>query len=89
MTLGGFRGSGSTRTARLLSVQELWVFRIPLSFAFLTVLGWGVVGVWWAVAVSFVASALTTGAWFLRGTWTDGIVDPEDLDAPGEMDVAD
>jgi putative MATE family efflux protein len=71
VTLGGFRGSGSTRTAMLLSVQELWVFRIPLAFVFLTVLGWGVVGVWWAVAVSFVASALTTGAWFLRGTWTE------------------
>jgi putative MATE family efflux protein len=71
VTLGGFRGSGSTRTAMLLSVQELWVFRIPLAFVFLRVLGWGVVGVWWAVAVSFVASALTTGAWFLRGTWTE------------------
>jgi len=42
-----------------------------------------------ADAVSFVASALTTGAWFLRGTWTDNVVDPEDVDAPGDVDVAD
>ncbi|QLD85791.1 MATE family efflux transporter [Natronomonas halophila] len=89
ITLGGFRGSGSTRTAMLLSVQELWVFRIPLSFAFITVLGWGVIGVWYAVAISFVISALTTGAWFLRGTWTDNVVDPEDVDAPGDIEVAD
>lgn len=89
VTLGGFRGSGSTRTAMLLSVQELWLFRIPLSFVFLTYLGWGVVGVWWAVAASFVASAVTTGAWFLRGTWTDNVVDPEDVDAPGDVEVAD
>ena len=89
VTLGGFRGSGSTRTAMLLSVQELWVFRIPLSFLALSVLGWGVVGVWYAVAASFVASALTTGVWFLRGTWTDNVVDPEDVDAPGDVEVAD
>jgi Na+-driven multidrug efflux pump len=89
ITLGGFRGSGSTRTAMLLSVQELWVFRIPLSLAVITVLGWGVVGVWYAVAASFVISALTTGAWFLRGTWTDNVVDPEDVDAPGDIEVAD
>ncbi|WP_336136555.1 MATE family efflux transporter [Natronomonas amylolytica] len=89
ITLGGFRGSGSTRTAMLLSVQELWVFRIPLSFVFITVLGWGVIGVWYAVAFSFVVSALTTGAWFLRGDWTDNVVDPEDVDAPGDIEVAD
>ena len=89
VVLGGFRGSGSTRAAMLLSVQELWLFRIPLAFAFLTVLGWGVVGVWYAVAISFVASALTTGAWFLRGTWTDSVVDPDDIEAPGGLEVAD
>ena len=76
VVLGGFRGSGSTRTAMLLSVQELWLFRIPLAFVFLTYLGLGVIGVWYAVAISFVASAITTVAWFLRGTWTDRVVDP-------------
>ncbi len=88
--LGGFRGSGSTRTAMVFSVQELWLFRIPLSFVFLAFLGLGVIGVWYAVAISFVASALTTGAWFLRGTWTDNVIDDERAgDAPGEVEVAD
>ena len=62
----------------VLSVQELWLFRIPLAFVFLTYLGLGVIGVWYAVAISFVASAITTVAWFLRGTWTDRVVDPGD-----------
>jgi len=35
----------------------------------------GVIGVWYAMAFSYVASAVTTGLWFLRGTWTDNEVD--------------
>ncbi|WP_247731467.1 MATE family efflux transporter [Halovivax limisalsi] len=75
--LGGLRGSGSTTAAMVLSVQELWVWRIPI--ALVAVLGFemGVVGVWYAVAVSFVASAIVTGVWVLRGTWTEGVVERE------------
>jgi hypothetical protein len=36
-----------------------------------------------------VASALTTGAWFLRGTWADSVVDPDGVEAPGGIEVAD
>ncbi|MFP4590976.1 MAG: MATE family efflux transporter [Halobacteriales archaeon] len=72
--LGAIRGSGSTRAAMLLSIQELWVWRLPLSVVLLAVVGLGIVGVWYAVAVSFVASAVITAVWFHRGTWTDSIV---------------
>lgn len=78
VTLGGFRGSGNTRTAMVFSIQELWIYRIPLAYVLLTYVGMGVVGVWYAMAVSYVLSALTTAGWFLRGTWTD----PEVDDAP-------
>ncbi|WP_256393597.1 MATE family efflux transporter [Natronoarchaeum rubrum] len=77
VVLGGFRGSGSTRTAMLLSIQELWIYRIPLAYLLLVYTDLGVVGVWYAMAFSYVASALTTGGWFLRGTWTDNEVDEE------------
>ena len=75
MMLGGIRGSGSTRAAMLLSIQELWVFRIPIAFVLLGPFEMGVIGVWYAVAVSYVASALVTAAWFLRGTWTDSVIE--------------
>ena len=87
--LGGFRGSGSTRTAMVFSIQELWLFRIPLGFAFITYLSLGVIGVWYAVAISFVVSAITTGLWFLRGTWTDNVVDPDEVGGSGGVEVAD
>jgi len=72
--LGGIRGSGSTRAAMALSTTELWLFRIPISFVLLAVVGMGVVGVWYAVAISYVGAAIITVAWFLRGTWTENVV---------------
>jgi Na+-driven multidrug efflux pump len=34
-----------------------------------------VTGIWYAIAFSNVASAVVAGLWFLRGTWTEGVVD--------------
>lgn len=85
IVLGGFRGSGSTRLAMVFSIQELWVFRIPTAYVLLSVVGLGVTGVWYAVAFSYVAAAVVTGGWFLRGTWTDSAIDDaEPRVAPGD-----
>ncbi len=75
VTLGAIRGSGSTRAAMMLSVQELWFWRLPLAFILLVIVGMDITGVWYAVAISYVAAAIITIAWFMRGTWTDSIVD--------------
>jgi putative MATE family efflux protein len=77
ITLAGFRGSGSTRLAMLFSIQELWLLRIPVAYVLLAVMGMGVIGVWWAIAASFLVSAATTGLWFLRGTWAESVVDED------------
>lgn len=77
MMLGGIRGSGSTTPAMILSATELWVFRIPISILLLVGLGYGVEGVWYAVAISYVGAAVVTAAWFLRGTWTENVLDDE------------
>ena len=78
IVLGGIRGSGSTRAAMVLSASELWVFRIPISYVLLVPVGMGIEGVWYAVAISYVGAALITGAWFLRGTWTENVIDGDD-----------
>ena len=81
--LGGLRGSGSTRAAMVLSVQELWLWRIPIALVAVLGLNMGVIGVWWAVAISYVASAIITGVWFMRGTWTENVLeDSEEVHAP-------
>ncbi|MGZ0747606.1 MATE family efflux transporter [Haloparvum sp. AD34] len=75
--LGTFRGAGSTRTAMIFSIQELWLFRIPVAFVLLAVLGMGITGVWYAYIVSYVGSALTTIWWFRRGEWTNNVVEDD------------
>ncbi|SEH13069.1 putative efflux protein, MATE family [Natronorubrum sediminis] len=83
--LGGIRGSGSTRAAMVLSVQELWLWRIPIAAVAVVTLGMGVVGVWYAVAISYVVSTITTAVWFRRGTWTDDVVtDESPTPTPGD-----
>ncbi|MFC4357484.1 MATE family efflux transporter [Halobium salinum] len=72
---GGFRGSGSTRTAMAFSILSLWLFRIPPAFLLVEFFGWGPEAVWYAIAFSNVATLVVAGAWFLRGTWTEGVVD--------------
>lgn len=84
IALGGFRGSGSTTLAMVFSIQELWLYRIPIAYVLLAWVGMGVTGVWYAVAISYVLSALTTCGWFLRGTWTEGVIEREPDVTPGD-----
>jgi putative MATE family efflux protein len=79
---GGFRGSGSTRTAMAFAVLSLWVFRIPPAYAFLRWTDAGATGVWYAIALSNVLAMLAAVAWFRRGTWTEGVVDRPGRPAP-------
>jgi Na+-driven multidrug efflux pump len=88
---GAFRGAGSTRVAMVLSLCSRWVFRIPLAvfLAFggtlvvpgigleLSALDWGAAGLWYAYAIGAIASFALGLAWFLRGTWTEGVIDRE------------
>lgn len=78
MMLGGLRGSGSTRAAMIFTFLELWILRLPVAYLLLAWAEFGVEGVWWAVAMSYVVATLITAAWFLRGTWLSGVVKPED-----------
>jgi len=106
---GAFRGAGATRIAMALSLCSRWLFRIPLAvlFAFgwtltiplvgleIVAFDWGVVGLWWAYAIGGIASFALGLAWFLRGTWTEGVIEQGDggvaapVEPTGESDVDD
>ncbi|SIR04903.1 putative efflux protein, MATE family [Haladaptatus litoreus] len=72
---GGFRGSGSTRVAMVLSILSLWVFRLPPAYALVEWYDMGSTGIWYGIALSNVLTAIVAAAWFLRGTWTDSVVE--------------
>ncbi|GAB7018162.1 MATE family efflux transporter [Halostagnicola bangensis] len=73
--MGAFRGSGSTRIAMGFSILSLWIIQIPIAYGLIQWAGMGETGVWIAMAVSNVVSVLIAGVWFLRGTWTDGVLE--------------
>lgn len=80
---GGFRGSGSTRTAMAFSILSLWAFRIPSAWVLIVWFGWGATGMWWGIAFSNVVTLVVAGAWFLRGTWKDAVIDRGGRPEPG------
>jgi putative MATE family efflux protein len=75
---GGFRGSGSTQTAMALSILALVVFRVPPAYALVQWFDMGATGVWYGIAFSNVAILVVAGAWFLRGTWTESVVEDDE-----------
>lgn len=101
---GSFRGAGSTKIAMVLSLLSRWIFRVPLAvvLAFgwtvtvpvvgvtVSALDWGVEGLWWSYAVGAVGSFLVGVVWFLRGTWTEGVIErstPGEPEQPNGSDV--
>jgi len=69
MLAGTLRGSGDAKATLFNSLIGLWVVRIPLSFLFANVFGWGIIGVWWAMAIDLVVRFGLTLSRYLRGKW--------------------
>jgi putative MATE family efflux protein len=66
---GTFRGAGDTVAPMLLAIISLWVLRFPLAYVLSKHTALGANGIWWAVTISIMASAILAGIWFLRGDW--------------------
>jgi putative MATE family efflux protein len=72
---GGFRGSGSTQLAMVFALIGFIVFRAAFAYAFSVPLGYGATGVWYGEATANVLMVVVAGLYFLRGTWTENVVD--------------
>ena len=83
---GAFRGSGSTRLAMVFAILSLWAFRLPPAYLLLVVADMGATGVWYAIALSNVLAMLAATLWFLRGTWTENVIEEEPNPVPGDDD---
>ncbi len=66
---GSFQGSGFTLPVMVLNMARLWVMRIPLAYFLAFHTSMGKDGLWWAMFVSNVLTALAGGVWFATGTW--------------------
>jgi putative MATE family efflux protein len=69
-TLGGaLRGAGDTRYTLALTILNWFVVRFPLAVVLGLVVGWGLVGVWVAVAIDYAVRAALMARRFHGGAW--------------------
>jgi len=64
---GGLNGAGDTKSVMLRVALSLWLVRIPLSYVFVTQLGYGPASVWWSMNLSqFVQAFLISKRYFSK-----------------------
>jgi putative MATE family efflux protein len=69
VTAGSLRGAGDTRFPMLSSFLGVWLFRLPFSYLFGPVLGWGLTGIYVANVLDGAARATATVLRYRTGRW--------------------
>ena len=64
-----FNGAGAPWTPTVINLFCFWLFELPAAYVMAISLGWGPVGVYIAMTVSFAALAVVSGVAFRRGNW--------------------
>ena len=70
---GGLSGAGDTRSVMTRVALSLWLVRIPLSYLFVVILGFGAVWVWWSMNLSQFLQAFLITKRYLTGKWIQPI----------------
>jgi putative MATE family efflux protein len=70
---GIINGAGHTLVTTAISLVSLWVVRVPLAYWLSRRLG-SIDGVWYAVALSFAVSMLSSLGYYLTGRWRRPVV---------------
>ena len=66
---GALNGAGDTRGVMVIVALSLWLVRIPLSYIFVVVFGFGAVSVWWVMNLSQFLMALFMTRRYLKRKW--------------------
>lgn len=64
-----FNGAGDTMTPTYINIFCFWIVQVPLAYVLALTLGWGPVGVFWAVFFSDALTGIVGVTVFLRGNW--------------------
>jgi MATE family multidrug resistance protein len=70
---GGLNGAGDTRSVLMRVAFSVWIVRIPLSYIFVTFLGFGAVSVWWSMNLSQLIQAILLSKRYLSKRWLTNI----------------
>lgn len=65
----GFRGAGDATFPMAVSMASMWILRVSLGYVFALPLGMGVLGVWLAMMIDWVARAIFFSLRLRSGKW--------------------
>jgi putative MATE family efflux protein len=68
---GSLRGAGDTRFPMYTTFLGVWVMRLPLSYLFGPILGWGLSGLYLALSADSAARAVASWLRYRTGAWRD------------------
>ncbi len=66
---GGLTGAGDTRSVMMRVALSVWLVRIPLSYIFVVLLGYGPVWVWWSMNISQFVQAFMMSKRYFEKKW--------------------
>ncbi len=66
---GGLSGAGDTKSVMISILVSIWFIRIPLSYLFGIMLGYGASGIWWAMNISLFIQAVLISFFYFRNDW--------------------
>lgn len=64
-----FRAASDVKFTMIVSIFSMWIFRVMLSYVFGNYMGFGVMGVWYAMACDWIFRAVVFGIRYIKGTW--------------------
>ncbi len=73
---GAFQGSGHTVPMMVVNTGRLWLVRIPATWLLAVFMGWGPLGLWWAMNLSNLIAGSVALVWFMRGSWKKSVISP-------------
>jgi Na+-driven multidrug efflux pump len=66
---GGLNGAGDTRSVLISVALSIWLVRIPLSYVFVALFGFGAVSVWWSMNLSQIVQAFLISKRYFSKRW--------------------
>ena len=69
IVINAFNGAGDTKTPTYINFVCFWLLQLPFAYIAAITLGYGPVGVFWAVALGEVLMAIIAIIWFKKGHW--------------------
>jgi putative MATE family efflux protein len=66
---GGLNGAGDTRSVMIRVAVSVWFVRIPLSYVFVVLFGFGPIWVWWSMNISQFVQALLMSKRYFDQEW--------------------